>query len=73
MAPRGVPPETVAKIGRWASLAFLLYWRRVSEVITRSVSASYDVACLSKISEAFSSFHRNVCGIPDNVSIVDSN
>ena len=23
----GVPPETVAKIGRWTSLAFLLYWR----------------------------------------------
>ena len=68
----GVPPETVAKIGRWTSLAFLLYWRRVSEVISRSVSASYDSLRLSKISDAFTNFRRNVCGIPDNVSISQS-
>ena len=36
----GVSPETVAKIGRWTSLAFLLYWRHVSEVISCSVSTS---------------------------------
>ena len=68
----GVPPETVAKIGRWTSLAFLLYWRRVSEVISRSVSSSYDTLHLSKISDAFTNFCRNVCRIPDNVTILQS-
>ena len=47
----GVPLETVSKIGRWTSLAFLLYWCRVSEVISCSVSLSYDTLCLSKIGE----------------------
>lgn len=64
----GVPPVTVAKIGRWTSLAFLLYWRRVSEVITRAVSASYDSVRLSSITAAFDTFRKTVCGIPDGVS-----
>ena len=68
----GVPPETVAKIGRWSSLAFLLYWRRVSEVISRAVLNSYDHGRLAKIGEAFSFFRKNVCGIPDNVSISET-
>ena len=29
----GVPPEVVAATGGWTSLAFLLYWRRMEEII----------------------------------------
>jgi len=29
----GVPPEIVAATGGWTSLAFLLYWRRMEEIL----------------------------------------
>jgi len=29
----GVPPEVVASLGGWSSMAFLLYWRKLDEII----------------------------------------
>ena len=38
----GVPPETVMKIGGWSSLCFLIYWRRLEQIISLSLSCSWD-------------------------------
>ena len=32
----GVPPEIVAATGGWTLLAFLLYWRRMEEILPMS-------------------------------------
>ena len=66
----GLAPEVVAKIGRWKSLAFLLYWRRISEVLTRAVSKSYDQARLTSISSLVDQFRRSL-GLPDKIVIPD--
>ena len=66
----GIAPEVVAKIGRWKSLAFLLYWRRISEVLTRSVSKSYDHARVASISTSVDQFRKSL-GLPDKPVIPD--
>jgi hypothetical protein len=38
----GVPPEIVAATGRWTSLAFLLYWHRMEEILPMSTSKAYN-------------------------------
>jgi hypothetical protein len=40
----GVPPEIVAATGGWTSLAFLLYWRRMEEILPMSTSKAYNKA-----------------------------
>ncbi|PPQ74399.1 hypothetical protein CVT24_001069 [Panaeolus cyanescens] len=52
----GVPPETVAKTGGWSSLAFLLYWRRIEEVIPLCISQAYSKANLDSVSGSMESF-----------------
>jgi hypothetical protein len=52
----GVPPEIVAATGGWTSLAFLLYWRRMEEILPMSTSKAYQrshVDALAKIFEKF--------------------
>ena len=34
----GVPPKIIAATGGWTSLAFLLYWRRMEEILPMSTS-----------------------------------
>ncbi len=38
----GVPPEIIAATGGWSSLAFLLYWCRLQEVIPMHVTKAYN-------------------------------
>jgi hypothetical protein len=40
----GVPPEIIAATGGWTSLAFLLYWRRMEEILPMSTSKAYNKA-----------------------------
>jgi len=52
----GVPPEVIAAIGSWTSLAFLLYWRHLKEILPMSTARAYkkrDIDCLSQIFEEF--------------------
>ena len=52
----GVPPEVVAATGGWTSLAFLLYWRRLKEILPMSTAHAYkrsDIDRLSKILDNF--------------------
>jgi hypothetical protein len=57
----GVPPEIVAATGGWTSLAFLLYWRRMEEILPMSTSRAYrrsHVEALAKIFESFRVTHH---------------
>jgi len=57
----GVPPEIVAATGGWTSLAFLLYWRRMEEILPMSTSKAYNKAHLDKLAvilEQFRIDHR---------------
>jgi hypothetical protein len=61
----GVPPEIVAATGGWTSLAFLLYWRRMEEILPMSTSKAYQrshIDDLAKIFEKFRAEHH----IPSN-------
>lgn len=62
----GVPPEVVASTGGWTSLAFLLYWRRMEEIIPLSTSKAYNSAQISSLSDTFEQFR-----IRQNISSVD--
>jgi hypothetical protein len=52
----GVPPEVVAATGGWTSLAFLLYWRRMEEIIPLSTSKAYNTSLISQLSPIFEQF-----------------
>ena len=52
----GVPPEVVAAIGHWKSLAFLLYWRKIEEILPRAVSKSYVKSRIAEVSKEFERF-----------------
>ena len=52
----GVPPEIVAATGGWTSLAFLLYWRRMDEILPMSTSKAYNQAHLLRLAEIFEEF-----------------
>ena len=52
----GVPPEVVAATGGWTSLAFLLYWRRMEEILPMSTSKAYRQSHITDLAEIFESF-----------------
>lgn len=56
----GVPPEVVAATGGWTSLAFLLYWHRVEQIIPLSTSLAYSRSQLDAVSAAMHSFSSSV-------------
>ena len=55
----GVPPKVVAATGGWTSLAFLLYWRHMDEILPMSTSKAYNQAHLDHLSSIFEEFHIN--------------
>lgn len=66
----GVPPEVVASTGGWTSLAFLIYWRRVEEILPLSTSKAYKQSQLQQLAESFESFRvRN--NLPSYLSPVE--
>jgi len=52
----GVSAEVVAATGGWTSLAFLLYWRRMEEIIPMSTSSAYNQSQLSSLAKIFERF-----------------
>jgi hypothetical protein len=52
----GVPPEVVAATGGWTSLAFLLYWRRMDEILPMSTSKAYKKTHLDELASIFEHF-----------------
>jgi hypothetical protein len=67
---RGVPPEVVAATGGWTSLAFLLYWRKVEEVLPLSTSKAYKKSRVEELVESLETF-RISSGLPEYLSAVD--
>jgi len=52
----GVPPEIVAATGGWTSLAFLLYWRRMEEILPMSTSKAYNKTHIDNLASIFEQF-----------------
>lgn len=52
----GVPPEIVAATGGWTSLAFLLYWRRMEEILPMSTSRAYNRSHIDELAKIFEKF-----------------
>ena len=52
----GVPPEIVAATGGWTSLAFLLYWRRMEEILPMSTSKAYQRSHIDALAKIFEKF-----------------
>lgn len=52
----GVPPEIVAATGGWTSLAFLLYWRRMEEILPMSTSKAYHRSHIDELAKIFEKF-----------------
>lgn len=52
----GVSPEVVAATGGWTSLAFLLYWRRIEDIIPVNTSLAYMRSQIQAVSAAVSRF-----------------
>lgn len=55
----GVPPEVVAATGGWSSLAFLLYWRRMEEILPMSTSKAYRASDVTRLAAAFEAFRKS--------------
>lgn len=55
----GVPPHVVAATGGWSSLAFLLYWRRVEEVIPMCTSKAYNTQHIDDLARIFEQFRKD--------------
>src|ERR1700735_795479 len=49
----GVPPEVVAATGGWTSLSFLLYWRRLKEILPKSTANAYKSSDLDYLFTTF--------------------
>ncbi|KAF9029236.1 hypothetical protein BDZ89DRAFT_1065573 [Hymenopellis radicata] len=64
----GVPPETVAKVGRWKSLAFLIYWRKLEDLIPLMISRTYDSDRITEINQKLEDF-RKAHKIPKKICI----
>ena len=52
----GVPPEIIAATGGWTSLAFLLYWCCMDEILPMCTSKAYNKACLDCLASMFEEF-----------------
>jgi pimeloyl-ACP methyl ester carboxylesterase len=52
----GVSPEVVAATGGWTSLAFLLYWRRMEEILPMSTSRAYQRSHVDELVKIFEKF-----------------
>ena len=58
----GVSPEVIMKIGGWTSLCFLIYWRRLEQVIPLAITQTWD----SKVKE-FARKFRLANDVHDNM------
>ncbi|KAF9022555.1 hypothetical protein BDZ89DRAFT_956497, partial [Hymenopellis radicata] len=64
----GVAPETVAKVGRWSSLAFLIYWRKLESLLPVMITRSYSTARISEVKSSLEVF-RIKHNIPEKICI----
>ncbi|EIN09456.1 hypothetical protein PUNSTDRAFT_66798 [Punctularia strigosozonata HHB-11173 SS5] len=60
----GTAPEIVAAIGGWTSMAFLLYWRKIEEIVAAGALKSVDRHALEQAASAVNMF-RETQGLTD--------
>jgi hypothetical protein len=66
----GVPPEVMAHLRGWSSLAFLLYWWKVKLILSMNISDAYRWKW-EELSLELEAFHiRN--NIPKDVALAQS-
>lgn len=53
----GVSPKIVAATGGWTLLTFLLYWRRMEEILPMSTSKAYQRSHIDALAQIFEKFH----------------
>lgn len=68
----GVSPEIVAATGGWTSLAFLLYWRRMEEILPMSTSKAYRRSHVDELAKIFEQFRVDQ-RIPSNLLCASDN
>ncbi|EKM74720.1 hypothetical protein AGABI1DRAFT_132977 [Agaricus bisporus var. burnettii JB137-S8] len=56
----GVAPEVVAATGGWTSMAFLLYWRRMEDIISINTSSAYSYSQIDQLSSTMTSFRSSI-------------
>ena len=64
----GVPPEVVARQGGWTSLAFLVYWRRVEQILPMNITSAYKKKRLQELVVEMEAF-RIRSNIPNDVPL----
>ncbi|KAE9387440.1 hypothetical protein BT96DRAFT_1005133 [Gymnopus androsaceus JB14] len=64
-----VPPEVVAAIGGWTSLAFHIYWHHFEEILPAHILKAYNPDQISRLKSTLDDYHK-VHKIPD--SLIDS-
>lgn len=64
-----VPPEVVAAMGGWTSLAFLIYWRRFEEILPAHILKAYDSDQISRLKSTLDDY-RKTNNIPN--SLIDA-
>ncbi|KAE9391545.1 hypothetical protein BT96DRAFT_1024026 [Gymnopus androsaceus JB14] len=62
----GVPPEVVAAVGGWTSLAFLIYWRWFEDILPVHILKAYDSSQISRLKTSIDDFQK-IHKIPDSV------
>jgi hypothetical protein len=70
----GVPPDIVAALGGWTSLAFLLYWRKIEYIVPMHVGKAYDKAKLDEVAKAFEAFrvaHKIIMPSVEDLRLLD--
>ncbi|KAJ3913316.1 hypothetical protein F5877DRAFT_83931 [Lentinula edodes] len=55
----GVPPEIVAATGGWTSLAFLLYWRRLENILPDHIAKAYSKSQWNVLCDKVDSYRKN--------------
>lgn len=55
----GVPTDIVATTSGWTSLAFLLYWRRMEDLLPMSTSCAYNKSHIDSLAQIFKHFRIN--------------
>jgi hypothetical protein len=66
----GVSPEIVATLGGWTSLAFLLYWRRIEEILPMNIAKAYKKKRIQELAVELENF-RVRSNIPKVLPVVD--
>jgi hypothetical protein len=53
----GIPPKVIARLRGWTSLAFLLYWRKIEQILPMLINNAYKKKRLLDLAAEMETFH----------------